>query len=154
MKAFFAGSFNPFTVGHLDIVARARKIFPEICIAIGYNFNKSAESDIRQRVAVIENLFKDIPGISVISYSGLTAEAALHSGAGVLIRGFRNADDAEYERLLADTNRELFNIDTLLLPSLPDLSYISSSMVRELEHHGVDTARFIPKHEDVIRMLG
>lgn len=153
MKAFFAGSFNPFTIGHLNLVSRFRQIFPEVCIAIGYNINKGDKADIEERLNILRTLFADIPGISVISYSGLTAEAARSVNADILVRGFRNAMDAEYERILADTNRELFGIETLMLPSLPSLSYVSSSMVRELEYNGVDTSRFIPDRKDVAEAL-
>lgn len=149
MKAFFPGSFNPFTAGHLDILIRARKIFPEICIGIGFNEHKDSSRDMEAILKQLEKLFIGIPGISVTLYSGLTASAARKAGANFIIRGFRNAMDAEYERNLAETNRELFGIDTLLFAASPALSLVSSSMVRELSHNGYDVAKFVPSEKEV-----
>lgn len=143
MKALFAGSFDPFTTGHLSIVRRALSIFEEVAVGIGVNGNKPGEWDINDRLFAIRSLFADEPRVSIGAYTGLTAEYARTIGAGVLIRGIRSATDLEYERNLADTNRDIFGIDTLLLVSDPALSFVSSSMVRELIHHGVDASKYI-----------
>lgn len=149
MKAFFAGSFNPFTKGHLDIVARGLRIFPDgIIIGIGYNEHKSDSRSVIELEAHLKHLFKDVRNVEVTVYTGLTAEAAARMGAEALLRGFRNAIDAEYERSLADANRMVAGIDTLLLPASSLLSAVSSSLVRELDHNNHDVSRFIPTPEE------
>lgn len=168
MTAFFPGSFNPFTIGHLDILARALRIFDHVILGVGYNEHKSS-SEGYNNIEHLKSLFEDCPNVTVMTYSGLTIDAVRKSGAGVIIRGFRNATDAEYERLLADTNRmisgnDLTNpdmkdlsshepIDTWLIPALPHLACISSSMVRELQHNNYDTSRFIPTKEECMKQL-
>lgn len=156
MIAFFPGSFNPFTIGHLDILARALRIFDRVIVGVGFNEHKSAATD--RNIEHLQSLFRDCPNVSVIAYSGLTVDAARQVGADVIIRGFRNAADAEYERLLADTNRLITAdsqspVDTWLIPALPHLACISSSMVRELQHNNYDTSRFVPSREDCAKRL-
>lgn len=149
MKAFFPGSFNPFTTGHLDLLARALRLFPDgVVVGIGVNEHKAAGTCGESPAAALRALLRDIPGVEVAEYSSLTADAARRHGAGVLVRGFRNAVDAEYERTLADANRMVAGIDTVLLPASPELGAVSSSMVRELSHFGHDVTRFLPTAED------
>ncbi len=143
MKALFAGSFDPFTIGHSSIVDRALKIFDSVVIGIGYNEHKPGEWSVAQRLKAIKDLYADNPSVTVEAYSGLTANFAKEIGANVLLRGVRGGIDFEYERNLADTNRKVFGIDTVLLMTEPDVAFISSSMVRELLHNGVDVASFI-----------
>ncbi len=156
MMAFFAGSFNPFTIGHLDLVARALKICPEgVVVGVGYNEHKCSTSDARKCADDINALFADVPALSAIAYSGLTAMAAARHGCRLLVRGFRNAIDAEYERNLADANRMISDIDTILLPAKPELATVSSSMVRELLHNGYsDVSRFIPSPRQCAEACG
>ncbi len=143
MKALFAGSFDPFTTGHLSIVRRALAIFDEVAVGIGVNENKTADYDIDGKLASLRELFADEPRVTVGAYTGLTADYARAIGAGVLLRGIRSVTDLEYERNLADANRDVFGLDTLFLMSDPELSFVSSSMVRELIHHGVDASKYI-----------
>lgn len=143
MKALFAGSFDPFTTGHLSIVRRALAIFDEVAVGLGVNENKPGGNDIDERLKSLRDLFADEPRVSVGAYTGLTADYAKSIDAGVLIRGIRSAADFEYERNLADANRDVFGIDTLFLVCDPSLSFVSSSMVRELIHHGVDASKYI-----------
>lgn len=144
MKAFYAGSFDPFTIGHLSIARRALHMFGELIIGVGYNKAKQSSSSVEQRILNIQSLFKSTPGVTVFGYDGLTAEVAKENGAGVLVRGVRNAFDFEKEKELADINLEVFKIPTVMIPAEPSLSFISSSMIRELHHFGVDTKEFIP----------
>lgn len=144
-RGYFAGSFNPFTIGHADIVARGLKMFDEIIIGLGYNINKSAGNDVSEREEQIKHVYADNPRVKVEVYSGLTAEAARKAEATALLRGVRDTRDFEYERQMAEVNRRLFGIETILLPADPALSSVSSSMVRELEAHSVDVSPFLPK---------
>lgn len=143
MKALFAGSFDPFTTGHLSIVKRALAIFDEVAVGLGVNENKPESRDIDERLKSLRKLFADDTRVSVGAYTGLTADYARAIDAGVLIRGIRSTADLEYERNLADANRDVFGIDTLFLVCDPALSFVSSSMVRELIHNGVDASKYI-----------
>lgn len=143
MKAFYAGSFDPFTIGHLDIARRAVEIFGQLIIGIGYNENKRHENSVEKRVAEITQLFEGDDRVRVIAYSSLTAEAAKETGADVLVRGVRNSLDFEKEKELADINLKVFGISTVMIPADPSLSYVSSSMVRELSHFGFDAKQYI-----------
>ena len=143
MKVLFAGSFDPFTVGHLDIVDRALKIFGSVLIGIGYNENKSYNWDIETRQKAISSLFAGNSAVSVKTYRGLTIDFARKEGVSAIVRGVRSVLDYEYEKTLADVNKEISGIETLLLLAEPSLSFISSSMVRELIHNGYDASKYI-----------
>lgn len=142
--AVFPGSFNPFTIGHQSIVDRALPLFDRIVVAIGYNEHKADAGSIEAREEAIRRVYKDEPRVEVRSYSGLTVRFAEEAGASFMIRGVRNAADFEYEKTIADINREIGGIETVFIATLPQLSAVSSSMVRELEHNGFDTSRFMP----------
>ena len=142
--ALYPGTFDPFTVGHQSIVERGLKLFDEIIIAIGVNDAKKNHSSIQQRVEHIERVTRDMPGVRVVSYDNLTVEAAKEYGANFILRGVRTVADYEYERNLAYANRNLTGIETVLLYTLPELSYISSTMVRDLQRHGYDVSRYVP----------
>lgn len=154
--AFFPGSFNPFTAGHLDILCRTLRIFSHVVIGIGYNEHKTEAGDINTRLSSLKSLFEGYGQIvTVTAYSGLTVDAAKKAGASCMVRGYRNATDAEYERTLADINRIVApDVDTILFGARPELAAISSSAVRELEHNGYDTSRFIATRADVAKHLG
>lgn len=143
MKALFPGSFDPFTIGHQSIVERTLRIFGSVVIAIGYNEHKQGEWSVKERQSAISGLFANNPNVSVMVYSGLTSQFAKEIGADILIRGVRTIQDFEYEKSLADVNRKVFGIDTLLLISDPEYSFISSSMIRELIHNGYDATQYI-----------
>lgn len=144
MKGFYAGSFDPFTRGHLSIARRALAMFGELIIGIGYNAAKQSEGGIEERIVSIKRLFSQEKGVTVFAYDGLTAEVAKENGAGVLVRGVRNTIDFEKEKDLADINLEVFGMPTVFIPAEPGLDYVSSSMVRELTHFGYDASRFLP----------
>ena len=138
MTPFYAGSFDPFTIGHLSIAKRAMAMFDELVIGIGCNLEKQNDEAVERRVEKIKSLFANEKGVSVVAYEGLTAEAAKELGAQVLVRGVRNAIDFEKEKELADINLEVFYIPTVMIPAAPGLSYVSSSLVRELKHFGCE----------------
>lgn len=142
--ALFSGTFDPFTIGHAALVRRALGIVDELYIAIGINIGKHSMLTLDERVERIAALYKDESRIHVVSYEGLTTDFAQSIGAQFIIRGVRSSVDFEYERSIADVNRMLTGIDTLLLISEPQYAAISSSMVRELARFGKDIAPYLP----------
>lgn len=140
----FPGTFDPFTIGHASLVSRALPLCDRMVIAIGYNSAKHSAENIAGREAAIEAIYAGEPKVKVISYDGLTVDACRREGAGWMLRGVRSVADYEYERNLADINRSISGIETILLYSLPELSHISSSMVRELASHGHDVSKYLP----------
>ncbi|MDE5786879.1 MAG: pantetheine-phosphate adenylyltransferase [Duncaniella sp.] len=141
--AVFPGSFNPFTIGHRSIVERALAIFDRIVIAIGHNENKPVSSDVEQRMETIKDSFKGCEAVEVTTYSGLTADFVKATGACAILRGVRNITDFEYERNLADVNKKILGVETVFLTSLPEYSYISSSVARELKTFGHDISELV-----------
>lgn len=139
----FPGSFDPFTVGHADVVRRALPLFDHIIIAVGYNEHKAGWMPIEQRVQEIKALYREEARITVESYSCLTADFAREKGVTAIIRGVRSVKDYEYELQIADVNRQLTGIETILLFADPKLASISSSVVRELAHFGKEVDGFI-----------
>ena len=142
--AIFPGTFDPFTIGHDALVRRALNIVDELFIAIGINTEKRTMLSLEERMERIAMLYKDEPRIHVVSYEGLTTDFAQSIGVQFIVRGVRSAIDFEYERNIADVNRMLTGIDTLLLISEPQYAAISSSMVRELAHFGKDIRSYLP----------
>lgn len=146
-RALFPGSFNPFTKGHQSLVDRGLGLFDEIIIAVGVSYDKRNSKELTVRMSQIADLYKGDRRIKVISYTGLTVNTAREEGADFILRGVRNAADMEYERNMADVNRRIAGIETVLLMTLPEMSMISSSIVRELEHFGEDVSDFLPKRQ-------
>lgn len=135
------------------MVARALRLFDKVIIGIGFNEKKGNRAEAEAIASQLHRLFIDVPRVSVIPYSDLTIEAALRCDAGVIIRGYRNAIDAEYERQLAATNLMISKgeVETCLLAARPELECISSSMVRELSHFGHDVSSYLPTPEQCTR---
>ena len=144
MKCLFPGSFDPFTLGHKSIVDRVLPIADEVVIAIGVNAGKKSMFSLEERMAQIQKVYADEPRVKVASYEGLTTDFAESIGATVMVRGVRTAQDFEFERTLADVNRQLTGIETILLITEPQYSAISSSVVRELISYGKDVKEFLP----------
>ena len=142
--ALFAGSFDPYTIGHHSLVERALQMFDKVVIAVGCNSEKGGCTTVEERVANIAACYDGDSRVEVCSYSGLTMDFAREIGADVLLRGVRNIKDFEYERELADVNKQIGGIDTVLLVSEPGLSSVSSSVVRELMRYGKDVSDLLP----------
>ena len=140
----FPGSFDPFTIGHADLVKRALQLFDEVIIAVGVNDQKAGWIPADERVRTIKELYKDDSRVRVESYSGLTTDFAHSIGATAILRGVRTVKDFEYEQQMADINRRLTGIETVCLFADPQLAAISSSLVRELAHFGKDITPFLP----------
>ena len=143
--AIFPGSFDPYTIGHASIVDRALPLFDKIVVAIGVNRNKRSFLTEEQRIRMIADLYADEPKVEVISYDGLTVDAARECGARFLLRGVRMIQDFEYEKKLAEVNRSISGLETVLLYTLPEYGHISSSIVRELISYGRDVSALLPK---------
>ena len=144
-KAIFPGTFDPFTIGHYSIVKRALTFLDEVVIGIGINDSKHTFLPIEKRIDMIEKLYAEEARVSVKAYSGLTIDFAKQEDAQVIIRGIRTVRDFEYEETIADINRKLSGIETLLLFTEPELTSVSSTIVRELLRHGKDVSPFLPK---------
>lgn len=142
--AIFPGSFDPFTVGHHSIVMRALPLFDKIVVAIGTNAAKYAMMSESRRVEALRELYADNEKIEVISYEGLTVDAAKMCGAKFILRGVRMIQDFEYEKNLAEVNRSISGLETVLLYTLPEFGHISSSIVRELIRYGRDVSSLLP----------
>ena len=144
--ALFPGSFNPFTRGHMSVVTRALGLFDRLIIGVGFSPDKPLSADeAQQRAMEIGRLFASEPRVETTAYQGLTVDLCRRLGAQFIVRGIRSVTDFEYERNLADVNRQIGGgIETVLLYSLPEDAAVSSSMVRELASHGVDVTPFLP----------
>ena len=142
--AIYPGTFDPFTIGHQSIVERGLKLFDRIIIAVGINDSKRCYRPTQERVAHIAAVMSGEPRVEVVSYDGLTVDVARKYDAGFILRGVRTVADYEYERNLAYANRRISGIETVLLYTLPELQYVSSTMVRALDRCGYDISQFVP----------
>lgn len=143
--AVFAGSFDPFTIGHHDIVKRGLALFDKIIVCVGVNSGKSGHTGTaEERAAAIRSVYAGEPRVVAALWNGLTIDFAREHGACALLRGVRSVKDYEYERDLADANLRLGGIDTVLLYSSPEYAWVSSSLVRELMSYGRDVSAMLP----------
>ena len=143
-KAIFPGSFDPITLGHVDIINRGVTLFDEVIIAIGENSSKNYMFTIGERKQFIENTFKDNPKVTVMTYSGLTIDFCKEIGVEFILRGLRNPADFEFEKAIAQTNRYLSTLETVFLLTSTRTSFISSSIVREIIRYGGDYKKLVP----------
>ena len=144
-KAIFPGTFDPFTIGHFSVVKRALTFMDEVVIGIGINDSKRTWFPTEKRVEMISRLYADEPRRKVAAYSGLTIDFARECGAQFIVRGIRNVRDFEYEETIADINRKMAGIETILLFTEPELTSVSSTIVRELLQFGKDVTPFLPE---------
>ena len=143
-RAIFPGSFDPITRGHYDIIKRGIDLFDELVIAIGVNAEKRYMFSEEERQQFITEAFKDEPKVKVMTYSGLTIDFCREIKADYILRGLRNSGDFEFEKAIAHTNRKLSNIETVFLLTSSGLSYISSSIVRDVIRNGGDYSSLVP----------
>lgn len=150
--AVFPGSFDPITLGHKDIVDRALPLFDKIIVAIGTNSAKTYLFNEEDRKLFIEKTFVNSK-IEVATYTGLTVNFCKKAGANYIIRGIRNSADYNYENAIAQMNKTMYNnIETLFLPTTPELSAINSTIVRDILVNGGDVSQFIPENiRDLIK---
>ncbi len=143
-KAVFPGSFDPITLGHIDIIKRAIPLFDKIVIAIGINAEKKYMFSLEERVNFIKKSFADELKITVTRYKGLTVEYCKNIDADFILRGLRNPADFEFEKAIAQTNRKLSGIETVFLLTSAETSFISSSIVRDIIRNGGDASKLLP----------
>lgn len=143
-RAIFPGSFDPFTIGHHDIVLRGLQLFDEIIIGIGHNISKRDAFPLEERLAAIQSAFKSEPRVKVMAYDGLTVDFAAEQQAQFILRGVRSVQDFEYERNIAEANKQLSSIETVLLYTRPEYAHISSTLLRDLRAHGKDISPYLP----------
>lgn len=148
-RAIFPGTFDPFTVGHYSVVERALTFMDEIIISIGVNESKRTYFPIEKRLDMIKKLYAGNPRVKVEAYDGLTVDFALARKAQVIIRGIRTVRDFEYEETIADINRKLSGIETILLFTEPEQTSVSSTIVRELLQFGKDVSPFLPEGMEI-----
>jgi pantetheine-phosphate adenylyltransferase len=143
-KAVFPGSFDPLTLGHEDVIARAIPLFDEVIIAIGVNSSKKYMFSLEERKSFIEKTFEAYENVSVVTYKGLTVDFCKDNNVDYIIRGLRNPADFEFEKAIAHTNRDLAPVETVFLLTAAKTSYISSSIVRDVLRNGGDVSQLVP----------
>jgi len=148
-KGIFPGTFDPFTIGHYSLVKRSLTLVDELIIAIGVNDAKQSYFSLNRRLEIIRDLYKNESRISVCTYDCLTVDFAKQENVDVIIRGIRSINDFEYEKNIADMNRTISGIETVILFTEPELTHISSTIVRELMKYGHDVSRFVPEGIDI-----
>ncbi|WP_440880709.1 pantetheine-phosphate adenylyltransferase [Tenacibaculum sp. C7A-26P2] len=143
-KAVFPGSFDPITLGHVDIIERGVTLFDELIIAIGINAEKKYMFSLEERKKFIEKTFIHEPKIKVLTYRGLTVNFCKEQNANFILRGLRNPADFEFEKAIAHTNRKLSEIETVFLLTSSGKSYISSSIVRDVIRNNGNYKGLVP----------
>lgn len=147
ITAAYSGTFDPVTLGHTDIMARAARMFPRLIVAVGLNPAKQPRFDLDERIALIEATVRDmgLTNVEVRGFSGLVVDFAREHGVSVLVRGVRTVGDVDYEKQMAVMNRDLFpDLDTVMLAPSPEYAHLSSSLVRELAGLGAPVAKLVP----------
>jgi pantetheine-phosphate adenylyltransferase len=148
----FPGTFDPITIGHLDIINRSLNLFDKLIIGIGRNSNKLPMFSEEQRQLWIEEIYKDNPKVSVVVYEGLTVKCCQSVKANFILRGIRYVNDFEYEKAIADMNRSLdSHIESVFLTCLPQYTSVASTLVRDVIRNGGDATQFLP--EAVVKSL-
>jgi pantetheine-phosphate adenylyltransferase len=152
--AVFAGSFDPFTVGHESVVRRALPLFDKIIIAVGFNQEKKQLFSIEKRMAMIYDVFNDEPKVSIDKYTGLTVDYCRKIGAKYLLRGLRTAADFEFERAIAQLNKNMYpEVESIFILALPEHTPVNSTIVRDIIRFKGDASKFLPKKTDLKKYL-
>jgi pantetheine-phosphate adenylyltransferase len=148
--AIFPGSFSPFTVGHQSVVDRALPLFEKIIIAIGINSEKNEFFSIEERMQWIESVYDKNKKIEIKRYEGLTVDFCENEGANFILRGLRDSHDFKFEKNIAQMNKDLNSkIETIFIITPPEMSHISSSLIRDIIKNGGDVSQFLPKEIDL-----
>ena len=146
-KAIYPGTFDPVTLGHLDIVTRAAQMFNQVVMAVAASPSKKPMFTLHERVDLARSMVAHLPNVEVVGFSDLMANFARTQQANVLVRGLRAVSDFEYEMQLAHMNRHLLpTLESVFLMPTEGFSFISSSLVKEVARHGGDVSAFLPPH--------
>jgi len=152
--AVFAGSFDPFTLGHESVVLRALPLFDKIIVAIGNNTSKKGFLSIDERIELINDIFVNEQKVTVEAYEGLTVDYCKKVNANFMLRGIRTAADFEYERAVAQMNKSMLpDVESVFLLTTPELTPVNSTIVRDILIHGGDVAQFLPQRADIHKIL-
>jgi pantetheine-phosphate adenylyltransferase len=147
ITAIYPGTFDPVTNGHLDIIARAAKLYHKVIVAVAVNSNKTPLFNIDQRVALLEQVTTEFANVDIIGFDNLLVDCAKQQGANVVLRGLRAISDFEYEFQLAGMNRRLSpELETMFLTPAEQYEFISSSMIKEIARLGGDVSEFVPEN--------
>lgn len=143
-RAVCPGSFDPVTNGHLDVIGRASRLYGELVVAVLVNDKKQGMFTVEERIALLGAATADLGNVVVDSFSGLLVDYCTDRGIGTVLKGLRATSDFDYELQMAQMNRELAGVETVFLPTNPEHSFVSSSLVKEVARFGGDISRFVP----------
>ena len=146
LRAVYPGSFDPVTYGHLDIIRRSRSLADELIVGVLNNKAKTPLFSVEERVKMLEEMTKNMPGVKVVPFEGLLIDFAKEMSAGIVVRGLRAVTDFEYELQMAQTNNKLSpELETVFLTTSLEYSYLSSTIVKEVAAFGGDISQFVPE---------
>jgi pantetheine-phosphate adenylyltransferase len=143
-RAVCPGSFDPVTNGHVDVIARAAALYDELVVAVLVNPGKAGLFGVEERMELLREAVADLPNVTVDSFSGLLVDYCRDHGVPVIVKGLRAVGDFEYELQMAQMNRELAGIETLFVPTAPQVGHLSSSLVKQIATFGGDVSRLVP----------
>lgn len=146
LTALCPGTFDPVTNGHLDVIERAARLFDRVVVAVIDNPNKQPLFTVEERVTMLKESLADVENVQVDSFSGLLVDYARARGVGLVVKGLRAVSDFDYELQMAQMNRTLSGVETCFVPTSPEWSYLSSSLVKEVARYGGDVAGMVPDH--------
>jgi pantetheine-phosphate adenylyltransferase len=144
-RAVCPGSFDPVTNGHVDVITRAAALYDELVVAVLVNPGKAGLFDVDERMGLLREAIVDLPNVIVDSFEGLLVDYCLHRDIPVIVKGLRAVGDFEYELQMAQMNRELAGVETLFVPTAPQVGHLSSSLVKQIARFGGDVSSLVPK---------
>ena len=152
--AIFPGSFDPFTIGHYDVLESALQLFDKVIVAVGYNSSKKGFFSPETRIEIIRQAVANMPNVEVCTYSGLTIDLCHKLGVKNIIRGLRTTTDFEMESVIAQANKKMApDVSTVFIPACQEFSFISSTVVRDILIHKGNAAQFLPKGVEIEKFL-
>ena len=143
-RAVCPGSFDPVTSGHLDVIQRTARLFDEVIVAVGTNVAKNALFTPQERVDMLTEACSGWANVTVVLFDGLLVDFCAARGINAIVKGLRFASDFDYELQMAQMNHELSGVDTVFIPTAPQWSYVSSTLIREIAGLGGDVSAFLP----------
>ena len=144
-RAVCPGSFDPVTNGHVDVITRAAALYDELVVAVLVNPGKAGLFSVEERMALLRDAVADVPNVTVDSFQGLLVDYCRDNDIPVIVKGLRAVSDFEYELQMAQMNRELAGVETLFVPTAPQVGHLSSSLVKQIAGFGGDVSRLVPK---------